>query len=252
MKAKTVFFLFGITLLAFFLRFYLLGDTPRGFYKDEAFLGYNAYSLLQTAKDMNGNFLPLHLQSFLYSPAGYSYFSIPFIALFGLSAFSVRFASALFGSLTVVIVFFLTAELFAKVKQKNTISLLAAFFLTISPWHINLSRTATENVLVVFFISIGVLLYLYWIKKQRLYLLFLSFLSFGIPMFVYQAPRSFLPLFIPMLVFLFWKQLKDKKQYILVGALFFLMILAPMLWIFSSKQLLVRINTVSVFSTPGT
>src|SRR5579885_2151410 len=98
------------------LRFYGLGEYPYGLHKDEAFLGYNAYSILKTARDITGNFLPLHLKSFLYSPAGYSYFSIPFIALFGLSVFSVRFASAFFGSLTILLVFFLTVELFHEYK----------------------------------------------------------------------------------------------------------------------------------------
>src|SRR5437016_2654950 len=81
--------------LAFFLRVYKLGDVPTGFHRDEAYLGYNAYSILKTGKDISGNMLPLHLKSFLYSPAGYSYFSIPFIVLFGLNEFAIRFPSAI-------------------------------------------------------------------------------------------------------------------------------------------------------------
>src|SRR5579859_3616347 len=97
---KYIVVLILIFLLGSFLRFYQLGSIPAGFHRDEAYLGYNAYSILKTGRDMTGHFLPLHLESFLYSPAGYSYFSIPFIALFGLSPFSVRFAAALFGCLT--------------------------------------------------------------------------------------------------------------------------------------------------------
>lgn len=97
MKRKDFIILFLIFLIGVFLRFYRLGDIPAGLHKDEAFLGFNAYSILKTGKDMSGIFLPLHFKSFLYSPSGYSYFSIPFIALFRLSAFSTRFASAFFG-----------------------------------------------------------------------------------------------------------------------------------------------------------
>src|SRR5438034_626247 len=96
-----------IIFLAFALRFYKLGSVPIGFHRDEAFLGYNAYSILKTGRDMTGHLLPIHLQSFLYSPAGYSYFAIPFIAIFGLNEFAVRFPSALFGSLTVLLTYFL-------------------------------------------------------------------------------------------------------------------------------------------------
>src|SRR3989344_3869424 len=91
-----------IFIIACILRFYRLGEVPVGLHRDEAFLGYNAYSIFRTGKDMSGDFLPLHLRSFLFSPAGYSYLSIPFIAIFDLSSFSIRFASAIFGSLTIL------------------------------------------------------------------------------------------------------------------------------------------------------
>src|SRR5437660_10802243 len=109
---KSLLLLILFFFLGAFLRFYLLGNIPTGFHRDEAFLGYNAYSILLTGRDMTGHLFPLHLESFLYSPAGYSYFSIPFIAVFGLSAFSVRFASAFFGSITLLLVPFLVIELF--------------------------------------------------------------------------------------------------------------------------------------------
>src|SRR5258706_6264852 len=156
-----------ICIIGALFRFYRLGEYPVGFHRDEAFLGYNAYAISQTVKDMSGNFLPLHLKSFLYSPAGYSYASIPFIKLFGLNAFSVRFASAFFGSISILLLFFLTWQLFAKVTYKYYMSILSAFFLAISPWHINLSRTATENTLVVFFLLLGANLYIFWTKRKN-------------------------------------------------------------------------------------
>ena len=109
-KQKTtninLWFFILIILVGVILRFYRLGEVPRGFHRDEAFLGYNGYSILQTGKDMSGNRLPLHLESFIYSPAGYSYFSIPFIKIFGLNEFSTRAASAFFGTLTVLVTYF--------------------------------------------------------------------------------------------------------------------------------------------------
>src|SRR5574341_2097623 len=112
MKNKSLILLILIVLIAAILRFYRLGEVPIGVHRDEAFLGYNAYSILKTGKDMNNIRLPLHLKSFLYSPAGYSYATIPFIALFGLNAFSIRFASALFGALTILLTYFLVGQLF--------------------------------------------------------------------------------------------------------------------------------------------
>ncbi len=233
---KSYFFFFLIIGIGILLRFYKLGETPAGLYRDEAFLGYNAFSILKTGRDMSGNFLPLHLQSFLYSPAGYSYVSIPFIAVFGLNAFSIRFASALFGSLTIIVVYFFIDELF---KNKK-LALLSSLIMAISPWHVNLSRLATENIVVTFFIILGVLLY---VKKRIL----LSFLSFFLTLLVYQAPRAFLPVFIPLMLFLF----STKKRPI--SMLFYVaLIVIPTLFIVTNPNLSLRIRTVSLFASQNT
>ena len=243
---KTTVLLFIIFILGSFLRFYTLGEVPVGLHRDEAFLGYNAYSLLKTGKDMNGIALPLHLKSFLYSPAGYSYASIPFIAAFGLNAFSVRFASALFGTLTILLTYFLVRELFKSSRLTSYISLLTSLLLAVSPWHLNLSRTATENTLAVFFITLGTLLYLLWHRNQRFIMLLASFVSFAISLFIYQAPRAFLPLFIPVLLLLY------RTRSRLPFMLFCLTILFPLFLIFRSPALALRFQTVNLFSTKET
>lgn len=249
---KEYFLLLLIFLLAGFLRFYRLGGVPAGFYRDEAFLGYNAYSILQTGKDMSGNFLPLHLQSFLYSPAGYSYFSIPFIKIFGLNSFSVRFASAFFGTLTVLITYFLVKTIFDKFSFGNKLSAISAFLLTISPWHINLSRTATENTIVVFFVTLGVLFYLLYLKKDKFLLLILSFLYFVITLLTYQAPRAFLPFFIPLMIIIFYQKKLIFKKIIIISGLFLLTIILPFFLILRSPEISLRIRTVSIFYTQET
>ncbi len=239
-----------ILLLAAFLRFYRLGEVPAGFHRDEAFLGYNAYSILQTAKDISGNFLPIHLQSFIYSPAGYSYFSIPFIKIFDLNTFSVRFPSALFGTLTVLLTYFLSKRLFPQLNTKYHI--LATLLLAISPWHINLSRVATENTIVVFFIALGVLFYLLWLEKEKLGWIILSFLSFGITLTIYQAPRAFLPLFIPFMVMVLYHKRLWGKKLLMIGGLFLMTIIIPLFLILRSPEISLRLRTVSIFYTPET
>lgn len=241
---RRLFFLFIITLLAGLLRFYRLGEIPEGLHRDEAFLGYNAYSVLKTGRDMNGNFLPLHLASFLYSPAGYSYLSILFIAVFDLSAFSVRFASALFGTLTVIVIYFLARTLFLSSK----LSALSSFLLAVSPWHINLSRTATENVVVVFFLLLGTLSYFLWIRKKQIFLLVFSIASFALTLLLYQAPRALLPFFIPLLFLIFRS---SSKKTLAIG-LYAILVLLPLIIIIRSPELSLRIKTVSLFATAET
>ncbi|MDP3988180.1 MAG: glycosyltransferase family 39 protein [Candidatus Levybacteria bacterium] len=259
MNKKSFLILLAVFFLGAFLRFYNLGDVPAGFHRDEVFLGYNAHSLLKTGHDISGNFLPLHFKSFLFSPAGYSYFSIPFIAIFGLTEFSVRFASALFGSLTIIVTYCLVRELFGyREKMQNhtrnnaeIVALFSSFLLAITPWHINLSRTATENVIAVFFIALGTLLYLRFLKSDKNYLLILSFLLFGITILIYQAPRVFLPFFIPLMI-LFTKDHLNIKKIKLQLLLFLTIIIIPLFFILLSKDFSLRMRTVSVFSTQQT
>lgn len=247
-------FLALIFILGLILRFIFLGEIPVSLHRDEAYLAYNAYSILLTGRDMNGTFLPLHLESFYFSPSGYSFASIPFIFIFGLNQFSARFASAIFGALTIPVFYYLCFALFDKFKNKGTIALISSFFLAVSPWHINLSRTATENVIVLFFVVLGALVYFIWVDKKKNYLLVLSYLLLGITTFIYQAPRGFTPLFVPLLgayVFLKDKQLILKnllKQFLL----FLFIIVLPIIIIFSQKDLTVRISDLSVFNHPET
>lgn len=241
----------AVLFLALSLRFYSLGSVPVSMHRDEAFLGYNAYSILKTGKDMSGSFLPVHLESFFYSPAGYSYFSIPFIEIFGLNEFSVRFASALFGTLTIPLVFLISLNLFKENKGKYWIALSSAFILSIMPWHVNLSRVAIENTVVVFFVVLGVYLYLKYIERKNVIFLILSFVSFGINFFIYQAPRAFVPLFIPFLISTLTniKSLIRNKIQIVFYALF---IIIPIVFILFSPQLSWRIQSLSIFHHPET
>src|SRR3989344_179493 len=116
-----------ILLVASFLRLYKLSQVPPSLYWDEASLGYNAFSILKTARDEHGAFMPLtNFAAFGdYKPPGYIYATVPSIFLFGLTEFATRFPSAFFGILTVLLTYLLAKKLF---KNEAT-AILAAFFL---------------------------------------------------------------------------------------------------------------------------
>ena len=95
-----------------------------------------------------------------------------FIAIFGETPLGVRFPSALLGTLTVLAAYGLVFELFKSHKNRQTLALLTAFLLSISPWHIQLSRAAYEGNVATFFTVLGV--YLFFLAKNRNFLWFLS------------------------------------------------------------------------------
>src|SRR3989344_2586535 len=132
--------------LAAILRFISLGENPIGFNDDEAAFGYNAYSILKTGRDEWGRFLPFPaFESFGdWKLVFYLYLVAASQLIFGLSEFSTRFPSALFGVMSVIITYFLAKELFKdlnwKFKIGNSLKLdiptVAMLLLAISPWHI--------------------------------------------------------------------------------------------------------------------
>lgn len=249
--SKSFIILILITLLGAGLRFYRLGEVPAGFHRDEAFLGYNAYALLKTGTDMTGNPWPLHFESFLYSPAGYAYASLPFIHIFDLSPFSVRFASAFFGTLTIPLSYLFIFVLFRRLPHRFSLAVFTAFLLAITPWHINLSRTATENTLVVFFITLGTCAFLSIRKHYAI--TFFSFLCFTITLTIYQAPRAFLPLFLPLLfVYQYTNGKRQFRSFLVPIMLYIVFIILPVLLILRSPELATRMSTVSIFSTEQT
>src|SRR5581483_10975161 len=133
-KKYRILILVGIIVLAFVLRFWHLNSYP-ALNADEASIGYDAYSLIQTGKDQHGNAWPIDFQSFNdYKPGLYVYIVLPFVKLFGLNEWSVRIPNAFIGVVTVYIVYLLVKELFG--KEKEHLAFLAALFLAISPWHI--------------------------------------------------------------------------------------------------------------------
>lgn len=148
------FALIGILTLALFLRLYRVTTIPPGVNRDEASIGYTAYSLLKTGADEYGRHLPLSFQSFGdWKLPLYIYATTPFVALFGLNEFSVRIVSVLSGVSTVVLTYYLVQLLL----ESSSLALLSSLLMAISPWHIHLSRVESESNVAVFFTTLGIL-----------------------------------------------------------------------------------------------
>lgn len=245
-KNWTLLFLTLIVLLGFFLRIWKVDKFPAGFNADEAAIGYNAYSILQTGKDEYGSFLPLSFKSFGdFKPGLYFYFALPFVALFGLTEFAVRFPSVILGTGTIVLIYFLSQEIFTKEK----ISLLASFLLAITPWHIHFSRGGWESNAATFFITLGVLLFIKTEKAPKYF--FLSLVSFLVSAYLYQSPRLLAPILIIALGLYYKKILLTnyRKHLIHIAAVFVFGL--PILFQFVSGQGSARFTGLSFLSDTG-
>jgi 4-amino-4-deoxy-L-arabinose transferase-like glycosyltransferase len=225
--------LIAIIFLAAFLRFYKLGQNPPGLYWDEAVFGYDAYSLLKTGKDHHGVTLPLFFESFGdWKLPAYHYLLVPSIAIFGLNEFAVRFPSAFFG-LATIIIFFLIVK---KLTKNINLSLFCALFLAISPWHIQFSRGGFESTVGLFFVTLGLYLFLRGTEKKRILLFTFAFLLFTLSMYTYHAYRIFTPLFLIVLIFIYLEQLKKNIIRLILPTVLSLTLISPLLFFTFSSE----------------
>jgi 4-amino-4-deoxy-L-arabinose transferase-like glycosyltransferase len=223
-----------ILVLSAFLRFYQLGSIPPGLDWDEAAHGYNAYSLLKTGRDEYGYFMPLSFRSFDdYKPPLYTYLVVPSVAVFGVNSLAVRFPSAVLGVLAVLFTYLMVLELF----KNRSIALLSAFFLGVSPWHLQFSRVAFETNSAIFWSVLATWAFLkgvHSIKKTKFTLFMcLSSMAFGANLFMYHNSRVFVPIFAIVLIFLFRTVLLKNIKHLVIPALIaaiFVITLIPILF----------------------
>ena len=186
-----------IIFVAFVVRVVSLSSFPTGFTQDEAALGYDAYSLLETGKDQWGKAFPLSFRSFGdFKMPLYTYLAVPSVYIFGLNVFAVRLPNALFGTLAILATYLMVYEL---TKRKN-FALISSLFMALSPWGISLSRGAFEANLTAFFIPIGVWAFYKAIKSPKW--IWVAAFSFGINIFSYHSARLFTPFLILIMVLL--------------------------------------------------
>lgn len=246
---KKYIFILLILFIASLTRLYSLDKFPSGFNSDEASLGYNAYSLLETGRDEHGATWPLVFRSFDdYKPPLYVYITIPFVKLMGLNVYAVRLPSAICGVFSVLLLYLLTKELF---KDKKYLPELSALMLALSPWHIHFSRGAWEVNISTFLILAGV----YFLQRslKNINYLYLCIFAFVLSLYTYHSARIISPLIAGSLFLINWRHILLRKNYkvliiaVTLGVLFSLPIFFQLL----SKEGQSRFSGVSIFADPG-
>lgn len=212
-----------VLLLGVFLRFFQLGDIPSAMDWDEVSQAYNAYSLLQTGKDEFGTVYPQTIRSFNdFKPPLYVYISTVPIKIFGLTPFAARFSSAFFGSLSILLVYFLVYEIFRKEKHGKLISLLSMFFFALSPWAIQFSRTAFDANVAVFLVLLGVCLFLRGLHSKLKWLMVVGTIILGGAVYGAHSGKIFNPLFFICLLEYGFRYFIKQKTFVTILLVIFI------------------------------
>ncbi|MFH2062155.1 MAG: glycosyltransferase family 39 protein, partial [Candidatus Beckwithbacteria bacterium] len=159
-----------------------------------------------------------------------------------LTPLAVRFPSALFGSLTVLLVFLFAKQFF----KKPTVPLLSALFLCLSPWHLQLSRAGFEANLGLFLVTLGAWLFTKGAKKPLW--LILSVIPLGLSMYAYHANRVLVPLLGLSFGLLYLKKLLTNKSKSLIAIFLFILISLPLSLRLNTPEVKQRFLETSAFS----
>lgn len=234
--------MFFVLALGLGLRVYKLASVPSGFFADEASIGYNAYSLLATGKDEYGNPFPIFFRSFGDYKAPISIYStIPFIALFGLTEFSTRLTSVMYGILTLIILF-----LIGRTVISSSFGILCSFIGAVTPWLIHYDRVAFQmNIYATFFI-LSIYLFIKGDKNKSFILP--AFIVSALTFYTYQPAKLIVPLLLLGLLFIYRKTYLFYKKETAIGFLSFFILSTPLILSLFNGAGFARFNMVSIFS----
>ena len=167
----------GLTALAGALRLIGLGDVPPGLYHDEAYNGLDALSVLE------GSFQIYFRANHGREPL-FLYLIALTVGILGRTPAAVRLAAAICGTLTVPLTYLMVRTWF-----NHRTALLSAFIISITLWHIHLSRVAFRAVMLPLAIAAS----LWWAGRafntgqKRAWLL--TGILYGVTYYTYLAVR---------------------------------------------------------------
>lgn len=229
-------FLSFLLLLSGFLRVGGITRTPPELFGDEVDVGYQAYSLLKTGRDLYNQPLPTYIHSLSEWRAPLlMYATVPTIAIFGNTDWGVRLPEIILGTLAPLILFLLVYQ----ITRSKYISFFSALFLSVMPWHIYYSRAAFEVVLMLNLIMLGTLLFF----RRRFAI---SYLLFALSMYTYSTAVVFIPLWILALVLI------TKKRPSFLSLFILLLIVAPLVYQVVAGPARGRFSTLSIFNDSST
>jgi 4-amino-4-deoxy-L-arabinose transferase-like glycosyltransferase len=235
-----------VLLVAAVLRLWQLGSIPPGLTPDEASLGYNAYSILKTGRDEFGTKLPIIFKSFGdFKPGLYVYLDVPFVAALGLNEFTTRLPSAIFGVLSVYLIYLIVRKMFT---DNRGLAIVAAIVSASNPYLIYFSRGAWEANVSLTFTLAGIYFFLIAIEKKK-YLLPSSAL-FALSLLIYQGAKLSTAIVVLLLVIIYWKQFwQIEKKCLYIGIIGAVLISFPAIMSLFNGQTQ-RLTIFSVFSYP--
>lgn len=172
------------------LRLVHIGDLPPGLYRDEAFYGLDALSVLR------GEFA-LYFAANNGREGMFMHLLAPAIALLGRTPEALRVVSALVGVATLIAIYAAGRALFS-----HRVGVLGAAILAVTFWHVALSRVAFRAILLPFWVCVAGALFFALLRDPRAarpWPALLAGAAFGLTFYTYTSGQLIAVLFIGFL-----------------------------------------------------
>lgn len=194
---------------------------------DEAWLGYEGFSLKQTGHSMMGLKYPIALpfnfsNQILAGESILTYLMIFFIKSFGLSEAIIKLPLIICSILTILILY----RLIILINNKKTALITSALY-SISLWPIITSQTAFSAFLLPFLYILGTYLLILGIKKQKPLFFLLSALPWSLTFYSFAAAALWTPFLLLVFFIIFYQQFKSQKIILLSFVVLFFIFTLP-------------------------
>lgn len=246
-KSKTTVLLILILAIGVFFRFYKITEIPPGLYPDEAVNGVNALDALSTG----------HFKVFYPENNGreglFMNIQALSVKIFGAQPWTLRIVSGIFGTLTVLGLFFLTRLLWSE-----RIALLASYLMAVSFWPVNFSRIGFRAIMLPFILVWA--FYFLWqgLIEKKLSRLAMAGLIYGVGFHTYISWRlSPLLIILTFLMLLIIKHSVFDKKFVFKSLFIFgvgaIVTMSPLLFYYAQHpaDFLGRATQVSIFNSPA-
>ncbi len=145
--------------------------------------------------------------------------------LFGINPFGVRFPSAFFSILALILVYYIGKEF----TSSKISGLFASLVLVSSPAYHLMVRDAKLDMVLLFFITLSFFFYVFFLKRRQTIYIYLLFLSMSLA-FLTKGPIGIIFPSLPILFHYFINRKKIKLPPVSVAASFILMVIVIFPW----------------------